>query len=158
MKRYMELPISFCRQVETLLGTDEALRLFESLQGEPPVSIRLNAHKPCEAVPEGVPVPWCEAGRYLPERPSFTFDPAFHAGAYYVQEASSMFLALALRRCVGTQPVRMLDLCAAGRKVHLGGQCVACGQLVGGQRGDAQPRPGVGRKPDQVGMPARDGD
>lgn len=131
MKKDMELPISFCRQVETLLGTDEAGRLFESLQGEPLVSIRLNAHKPCEAVPEGVPVPWCEAGRYLPERPSFTFDPAFHAGAYYVQEASSMFLALALRRCVGTQPVRMLDLCAApGGKSTLAANALPAGSWL----------------------------
>jgi len=26
------------------------------------------------------------------ERPSFTLDPLLHGGAYYVQEASSMFL------------------------------------------------------------------
>ena len=42
-------------------------------------------------------VPWSSFGFYLTERPSFTFDPLFHAGCYYVQEASSMFLEQALK-------------------------------------------------------------
>lgn len=59
-------------------------------------------------------VPWSSTGYYLPERPSFTFDPYFHAGAYYVQEASSMFLEQAVRATVDlTQPLKVLDLCAA---------------------------------------------
>jgi len=59
-------------------------------------------------------VPWCANGYYLNERPSFTADPLFHAGAYYVQEASSMFLEQALQQTVDlTQPIRILDLCAA---------------------------------------------
>jgi 16S rRNA C967 or C1407 C5-methylase (RsmB/RsmF family)/NOL1/NOP2/fmu family ribosome biogenesis protein len=60
------------------------------------------------------PVPWSREGYYLPERPSFTFDPYFHAGAYYVQEASSMFLEQVVRATVDvTQPLKVLDLCAA---------------------------------------------
>ncbi|MCK7553512.1 hypothetical protein MKQ70_00225 [Chitinophaga sedimenti] len=39
-------------------------------------------------------VPWSNTGYYLSSRPSFTFDPLFHAGAYYVQEASSMFWSM----------------------------------------------------------------
>lgn len=60
-------------------------------------------------------IPWCPHGLYLPERPSFTFDPLFHAGAYYVQEASSMFLWEVLRQTVGdnTAGAKVLDLCAA---------------------------------------------
>ena len=59
-------------------------------------------------------VPWCENGFYLSERPSFTFDPLFHAGAYYVQEASSMFLWEMLKQTVGTSTnKKVLDLCAA---------------------------------------------
>lgn len=60
-------------------------------------------------------IPWCPHGYYLPERPSFTFDPLFHAGVYYVQEASSMFLWEALRQTVGEQTaeLKVLDLCAA---------------------------------------------
>ncbi len=61
-----------------------------------------------------IPVPWSSQGYYLPTRPSFTFDPLFHAGVYYVQEASSMFLEQALKQTVDmSQPLRVLDLCAA---------------------------------------------
>ena len=59
-------------------------------------------------------VPWNEYGYYLNERPSFTLDPLFHAGAYYVQEASRMFLEEALKQTVDlAKPLKVLDLCAA---------------------------------------------
>jgi NOL1/NOP2/sun family putative RNA methylase len=59
-------------------------------------------------------VPWSSNGYYLTERPSFTLDPLFHAGAYYVQEASSMFLEEVMKQTIGlTQPIKVLDLCAA---------------------------------------------
>ena len=57
------------------------------------------------------PVPWSSIGHYLSRRPEFIIDPAFHAGAYYVQEASSMFVEQALRQC--GEPKLALDLCAA---------------------------------------------
>lgn len=60
------------------------------------------------------PVPWCDTGYYLEERPVFTLDPLFHAGCYYVQEASSMFVAHAIRALeLDTEPLIALDLCAA---------------------------------------------
>lgn len=59
-------------------------------------------------------VPWCQYGYYLPQRPSFTLDPFFHGGAYYVQEAASMFLEHAMRHtCDESAPLKVLDLCAA---------------------------------------------
>jgi 16S rRNA C967 or C1407 C5-methylase (RsmB/RsmF family)/NOL1/NOP2/fmu family ribosome biogenesis protein len=59
-------------------------------------------------------VPWSSYGYYLPERPFFTFDPLLHAGVYYVQEASSMFLEQALKQTVNvSERLRVLDLCAA---------------------------------------------
>jgi len=60
-------------------------------------------------------VPWCPYAYYLKERPSFTQDPYLHAGMYYVQEASSMFLWEALQQTVGdkTEGLKVLDLCAA---------------------------------------------
>lgn len=85
--------------------------------GEPPtVAIRLNRAK----LPAGEAkvedsegrVPWCEDAWYLGSRPDFTFDPMLHAGVYYVQEASSMFLHRVLRQYV-SRPVVALDLCAA---------------------------------------------
>lgn len=60
------------------------------------------------------PVPWCEYGFYLYERPAFTFDPLLHAGAYYVQEASSMFLNEVFKQtCPANSNKKILDLCAA---------------------------------------------
>ncbi|HVY73781.1 MAG TPA: hypothetical protein VG890_03070 [Puia sp.] len=59
-------------------------------------------------------VPWSSAGYYLTGRPSFTADPLFHAGLYYVQEASGMFLEQAMRQALDlSKPLRALDLCAA---------------------------------------------
>ncbi|MGZ3951315.1 MAG: methyltransferase RsmF C-terminal domain-like protein [Flavisolibacter sp.] len=73
-------------------------------------------------LPFASPVPWTEYGFYLKQRPSFTFDPLFHAGCYYVQEASSMFLEQAFRQLVDlSKPVKVLDLCAApgGKSTHI---------------------------------------
>ncbi len=59
-------------------------------------------------------IPWSSAGFYLTERPSFTIDPLIHAGAYYVQEASSMFLEAVLNQTVDLNAsIKVLDLCAA---------------------------------------------
>ncbi len=60
-------------------------------------------------------IAWCPFGFYLQQRPSFTFDPLFHAGLYYVQEASSMFLWEVLQQTIGENGVnkKALDLCAA---------------------------------------------
>ena len=70
-------------------------------------------------------IPWSAEGLYLAERPSFTCDPAFHAGAYYVQEASSQFVGHLLRGA-GTLGARILDLCAAP-----GGKTTLYASLVG---------------------------
>jgi 16S rRNA C967 or C1407 C5-methylase (RsmB/RsmF family)/NOL1/NOP2/fmu family ribosome biogenesis protein len=67
-------------------------------------------------------VPWSQFGFYLRKRPSFTFDPLFHAGCYYVQEASSMFLEQAFKQLVDlSKPIKVLDLCAApgGKSTHI---------------------------------------
>ena len=59
-------------------------------------------------------VPWAADAYYLSSRPSFTYDPLFHAGCYYVQEASGMFLAFAMKQIVDlSQKIKVLDLCAA---------------------------------------------
>lgn len=112
----MTLPADFISRMQALLETDYPA--FEAaLQETPPVSIRMNPLK-YDKSPEGLPITWSEHGYYLSQRPTFTFDPLFHAGAYYVQEASSMFLQEAIRTVV-KDPVRCLDLCAApGGKIH----------------------------------------
>jgi len=77
-------------------------------------SIRMNPFKPSDLFQYEEQVPWCVNGRYLKERPSFTADPLFHAGCYYVQEASSMFLEQVLKHSTDLSAnQRILDLCAA---------------------------------------------
>lgn len=93
----------------------------KSLESTPPVSVRLNTRKMGD-LPGETNIPWCESGFYLKERPVFTLDPHFHAGCYYVQEASSMFLEQAVKTSVDlSKPLRVLDLCAApgGKSTHL---------------------------------------
>ena len=79
----------------------------------PPVSIRLHPRKHTLFPEFKEKVPWCKTGRYLLERPLFTLDPHFHAGVYYVQEASSMFLTQLAPLFITRKIVRVLDLCAA---------------------------------------------
>ncbi|GAB3539088.1 methyltransferase RsmF C-terminal domain-like protein [Spirosoma fluminis] len=107
------LPPAFQAQMQAQLGADVAA--FETiLAQETPVSIRINPRKPVFDTSALEQVPWCAEGFYLPERPSFTLDPSFQAGAYYVQEASSMLLNEALKQTVNLiRPLRVLDLCAA---------------------------------------------
>lgn len=109
----LPFPTPFLDRMKSDLGT-EFPAFLEALNQPPPVSIRLNPAKPSTAYADAAQIPWQPDGRYLPERPVFTLDPIFHAGAYYVQEASSMLLYEALRQTVGIgQPLRALDLCAA---------------------------------------------
>ena len=80
---------------------------------EASVSIRLNPFKGL-AGPEGTPVPWSPYGRMLSERPVFTLDPLFHAGCYYVQDSSAMFVGYVFRKLLDKQTdIKVLDLCAA---------------------------------------------
>jgi 16S rRNA C967 or C1407 C5-methylase (RsmB/RsmF family)/NOL1/NOP2/fmu family ribosome biogenesis protein len=59
-------------------------------------------------------VPWASDAYYLSSRPFFTMDPLFHAGTYYVQEASGMFVSFALKHIADlSQKLKVLDLCAA---------------------------------------------
>ncbi|MDR2388795.1 MAG: RsmB/NOP family class I SAM-dependent RNA methyltransferase [Tannerellaceae bacterium] len=113
-----ELPPDFVARSRALLGDGYSL-LEAALQAEATVSVRINRDKNPEA-PSAEGVPWCETGYYLPGRIAFTADPLFHAGAYYVQEASSMFLEQAVKQYI-KEPVRCLDLCAApgGKSTHL---------------------------------------
>ncbi len=108
------LPAPFLEQMGTLLDS-ELPAFLDALQQPPPVSIHLNPLKSSAFQQAALETaPWYAAGRYLPKRPVFTLDPSFHAGAYYVQEASSMLIAEAVRQLFpGNISLRALDLCAA---------------------------------------------
>lgn len=118
----MNLPEDFSNYTKEIMGEELFHTLVNGLQEEPPVSIRLNPAVKEYKNPDHHThtVGWCELGQYLPQRPNFTFDPLFHAGLYYVQEASSMFIYHIIQQLVKT-PVRMLDLCAAP-----GGKSTCC--------------------------------
>ena len=109
----MNLPLPFVESTRELLGDAEFERFETALASEAPVTIRVNACKSTSVPTHQQLVPWATNAYYLAQRPTFTFDPLFHAGCYYVQEASSMFVEQALRHHLPDAPVRALDLCAA---------------------------------------------
>ena len=128
----VQLPVDFSEYMRHLLGEDEYKLLFEAFQSESPVSIRVNPMKWVKELPASScePVLWAEGAYYLSERPAFTFDPLFHAGCYYVQEASSMFVQRVLKQYVPTA-CTMLDLCAApGGKSTLARAALPEGSLL----------------------------
>ena len=86
------LPAAFENQMIELLGKEEFGAFKKAIDEPSKTSIRLNSVKPTEIDWEKSSIPWSEQGYFLKERPSFTLDPSLHAGAYYVQEASSMFI------------------------------------------------------------------
>ena len=108
------------------MSPEEAQKLCQALETEPVVSIRLNDkidYLTFDADTEEVP--WHVDGYYLSRRPQFTLDPLFHAGCYYVQEASSMFLGEVLNQYVKRDSI-VLDMCAAP-----GGKSTLISQYLG---------------------------
>lgn len=111
----------FLDRLSSAIGSEAAEKAVAAMQEEASVSVRLNPSKrPVSALPilEGAArVPWCEEGYLLVKRPVFTLHPLFHAGAYYVQDSSAMFVGWLFRemlgRFEGREQIRVLDLCAA---------------------------------------------
>ncbi|THU39885.1 RNA methyltransferase [Niastella caeni] len=127
----MQLPQQLLDSLTGIAGFDKEAFVQVHESGEQVVSVRVNPFKSEIGnrqsaidgsdltighfnLPQLSKIPWCSYGYYLPERPAFIFDPLIHAGAYYVQEASSMFVEQALTQTMDvSQPLRVLDLCAA---------------------------------------------
>ncbi len=117
----IQLPSALTSRLKNQLPGEFDLFL-KALQESPPTSIRLNPGKPTQQFADSEPIPWETYGKYLNLRPRFTDDPLFHAGTYYVQEASSMFLAHVVTSVIDlNQNLRVLDLSAApgGKATHL---------------------------------------
>ncbi len=115
----MILPEAFIYRIRNEFP-DEAQCILDAYHHEPVVTIRTN---PKKTGPLNLPsVPWCSNGYILKQRPLFTSDPLLHAGAYYVQESSSMILETIISGILAvSQPAKVLDLCAApgGKSTHL---------------------------------------
>lgn len=108
----MQLPVDFSALTRQMMGASRFEQFMAAFDDEPPVSIRTNPLK-WPLAPEGDTVPWCPLGLYLDRRPNFTFDPLFHAGCYYVQEAASMFVHHVVSSLDTGSLTAALDLCAA---------------------------------------------
>ncbi len=136
----MELPVEFKEYAIAALGEEIASDLFREIEsGKEIVSVRINPLKGSagENLPAEIEggIPWSNYGYYLKERPVFTLDPLFHGGGYYVQEASSQYMELAMRAIEQDfaergdmsgekffeKRLNVLDLCAApgGKSTHL---------------------------------------
>jgi len=137
------LPSEFVNNLKDELGEEKALKVLQGLDNEPLVSVRANPFKISLKELEihfgelsGDGVEWAsDEAFYLKDRPSFTLDPLFHAGAYYVQEASSMYIGNMFDRAVaelGRKSINVLDLCAApgGKTTQLLSHLPSEGYLV----------------------------
>jgi len=121
----MKFPQDLLASLENVSGFNKEAFIAVHENGSEVTSIRMNPKKVTAldpAFPIEAKVPWADEAYYLSTRPSFTFDPLFHAGCYYVQEASSMFLEQAFKQLLDlSQPLKVLDLCAApgGKSTHI---------------------------------------
>ncbi len=104
------LPFDFTQRIQQ--DAFYPANLLEALDTQAPTSVRLHPRR-THALALGNPVPWNQDAYYLSERPSFTYDPLFHAGAYYPQEAGSMYLRQALEVLDLPKDPVFLDLSAA---------------------------------------------
>ncbi len=113
---------------QSIASVTDAEALIDALQTERQTSVRINPKK--LGTQQLASVPWCNNGYYMENRPLFTLDPFFHSGAYYVQEASSMFIEQVIAP-LATRPLRVLDLCAApGGKTTLALSLLPEGSLL----------------------------
>ena len=126
----------FVKYLEEAIGKENALVAFSAFNQPASVSVRYNPLKPVEYM-SGRRVGWSPYGLMLESRPQFTLDPLFHAGAYYVQDSSSMFVGHLFRDVLAkidrpsSRPLRVLDLCAApgGKTTDLAASLrEACGE------------------------------
>lgn len=115
----MILPEIFVQRMTTMLD-NEFDEFKQSFDNDVVTTIRINPAK-YAGLPALTPVGHCSTGYVIPQRPLFTIDPFIHAGVYYVQESSSMFLEQAIKQTVKKSDLKVLDLCAApgGKSTHL---------------------------------------
>jgi 16S rRNA C967 or C1407 C5-methylase (RsmB/RsmF family)/NOL1/NOP2/fmu family ribosome biogenesis protein len=113
----LELPLGFQKQMQEMLGLEYS-EFTKSIEQKPKTTFRINPNKLSEldniqAINTEQNIEWCEYGYTLESRPEFVLDPFYHAGCYYPQESSSMFMAQYLLDLDKDKPLKVLDLCAS---------------------------------------------
>ncbi|MFI3331197.1 MAG: rRNA cytosine-C5-methylase [Rikenellaceae bacterium] len=122
----ISLPEQFIHSLKDVMSEDEIQDFILHLEQPSATSIRFNPYKTSQK-PDLENIPWSKYGFYLPHRPSFTLEPEFHSGAYYVQESSSMFVEHIVRECFDKdENITALDLCASP-----GGKTTLLSSIVG---------------------------
>ena len=130
----MELPSGYLCRMKEQLGDEYPLYL-ESLERPVRKSLRINTGKwTVEEARRTLsfledPVPWCGEGFYYDPDARPAIHPAWHAGLYYLQEASAMTPGAVLPVSPGN---RVLDLCAApgGKSTQLAARLGRTGYLL----------------------------
>ncbi len=132
------LPKEFISLLEKQLGKAFTETLCKSISEEAaPISIRYNTKKMSPVLLQ--PIPWEPHATYLTERPAFVADPLWHAGAYYVQEASSMIIGQLIQNIFKPEEsLKVLDLCASpgGKSTQIissisQDSVLVCNELIG---------------------------
>jgi 16S rRNA C967 or C1407 C5-methylase (RsmB/RsmF family) len=121
----ISFPSGFEKMLTASLPAAEISPLLQSLQGTSHSCVRMNSLKNTTLNADKIlnKIPFCADAFLLKERAEFVADPAFHAGAYYVQEASSTIIGTMVSRLLSmlSPDATLLDLCAApgGKSTHI---------------------------------------
>lgn len=110
----------FLQRIQAQLSTERYDFFIQNLNKNIQYSYRYHPRKLTEVI--GEKVPWADHGYFQKTKPAYAQDPLFHAGSYYVQEASSMILEVFYKQNVlQIQHPKILDLCASpgGKTTHL---------------------------------------
>lgn len=110
----MKVPQTLINSLQNIQGFNESTFIKAHENEVSPTSIRINPFKNSDFFIDEVPVIWSNYGKYLSSRSDFSLNPLYHAGTFFVQEATSMYLEQILKNTVDlSQDLKVLDLCAA---------------------------------------------
>lgn len=120
-------PKEFIALLQSSLPREEYQCVLEAFEHTSSTSVRFNSQKTTfdllQLPKDASPIPWEPHAVQLPYRPSFVSDPLFHAGAYYVQESSSMIIGYLIKELLKSlkDSALILDLCSApgGKSTHI---------------------------------------
>jgi tRNA and rRNA cytosine-C5-methylases len=136
----VQLPEAYIRQMQALLGREEAERFLDSYNDARVYGLRFNPLKCRQPIEDNAaaalkqpfhlePVPWCKTGYYYDEATRPGKHPYHTAGLYYIQEPSAMSAAELLDAQPGET---VLDFAAApgGKTTQIAGSMNGEGLLI----------------------------